>query len=938
MLAASVLTAMSAWAFGGGHGTALDPYLITSSNDWNELADGVNEFHHSYSGVYFRQTADINVSETNAIGTITNYPFSGNYDGDGKTLVINFNIRYQSEQAPFRYVNGATLSNIVVSGNNTTEKKHSSCLIGQVGGTGTTTVTNCRVSAGLTWQNDPSKGSGSLVGDVLSGATLVMEGCLFDGAVHSPTGGNHFGGLVYASTGANVTLTNCFFKPSAITGFSGNNLSPLVEGITVFTATNCYYTPAFGTAQDHQGYTFSGENGAEVVRTDAPVATYSVSGIAVYAVGLGLNGTSYVGEGESIPVTLLGSTEYSASPGTLSGTGDQRTLTFSGADAVIHGAAYATVAPQPAGCHYTGSPLTLVTPGQVSGGEMWYKLDDGAYSTALPQATEVGDYTVYCQPRGDSIHPDGVEFTLACSVGKGYPVITERPMPTLWINQHPGESRLIQPGTVTHGTFWYSKDKVNWSTEIPTSSVYDDHYVYYKVVAENENYNDLPMDFVVSSIRLGPMVQPWGFTDYTDVTLLAAQQTNSPAGHGAEKLLDGDITTQWESGEETGDNYSLRNKDVVVWKTAQPINVIAYTLVTSNMPYYNWSYWTLFGGAFQSDEEAMAAMYSDEWYILRNNPMDMTIREVSRQPFSYGVTALQQPLKYYRLIVYGLPESSRQAMSELILATDGNEDLTILDDANNNDVLHWAYHQFQQFDVLLAGRTLYRDGNWNTLCLPFTINDFAGTPFEGATVKTLESSSFDTVSGTLTLNFSGDRNSIVAGHPYIVKWDSGDNLQDPWFTDKLLFDSTALRTVETDYVTFAGSFNSYDYYTPDSTTLLLGANNQLFYPQPVLMDPGRPYEAGSNEYLPVRVGACRATFRLKNGLKAGNPSNPNTAPLHIELNFDGNNTTRLGSETGGIAERAVKFLRNNTLYIRRNGVIYDVTGCRAGRISDRHGE
>ena len=47
--------------------------------------------------------------------------------------------------------------------------------------------------------------------------------------------------------------------------------------------------------------------------------------------------------------------------------------------------------------------------------------------------------------------------------------------------------------------------------------------MYYKVVAENENYNDLPMDFVVSSIRLGPMVQPWGFTDYTDVTLLAAQ-------------------------------------------------------------------------------------------------------------------------------------------------------------------------------------------------------------------------------------------------------------------------------------------------------------------------------------------------------------------------------------------------------------------------------
>ncbi len=72
------------------------------------------------------------------------------------------------------------------------------------------------------------------------------------------------------------------------------------------------------------------------------------------------------------------------------------------------------------------------------------------------------------------------------------------------------------------------------------------------------------------------------------------------------------------------------------------------------------------------------------------------------------------------------------------------------------------------YDVTLAGRTLYKDGDWNTLCLPFDVDDFTGTPLEGATVKTLESSSFS--GGTLTMTFSDDLASIEAGVPYIVKY------------------------------------------------------------------------------------------------------------------------------------------------------------------------
>ena len=92
----------------------------------------------------------------------------------------------------------------------------------------------------------------------------------------------------------------------------------------------------------------------------------------------------------------------------------------------------------------------------------------------------------------------------------------------------------------------------------------------------------------------------------------------------------------------------------------------------------------------------------------------------------------------------------------------------------------------------LQGRTLYRNGEWNTLCLPFGVGNLSGTPLEGATVKTLGSTNLSN-DGTLTLNFE-DVNSIEAGKPYILKWD----LPKP----DLIIHSTA------DWETFAQNVNN----------------------------------------------------------------------------------------------------------------------------------
>ena len=153
-------------------------------------------------------------------------------------------------------------------------------------------------------------------------------------------------------------------------------------------------------------------------------------------------------------------------------------------------------------------------------------------------------------------------------------------------------------------------------------------------------------------------------------------------------------------------------------------------------------------------------------------------------------------------------------------------------------------------DIILQGRTLYKDGDWNTLCLPFNIGDpeaeeghhFDGTLLEGATVMTLASTDFE--DGTLTMNFA-DATSIEAGKPYLVKWTTaGDDLVNPVFTGVTVSDAS--NNAETDYVDFIGNFSSLTLAGGDKSVLYLGKGNQLYYPT-------------ANRTM----NACRAYFQLK---------------------------------------------------------------------------
>ena len=150
----------------------------------------------------------------------------------------------------------------------------------------------------------------------------------------------------------------------------------------------------------------------------------------------------------------------------------------------------------------------------------------------------------------------------------------------------------------------------------------------------------------------------------------------------------------------------------------------------------------------------------------------------------------------------------------------------VLDDTKDNTARILAASGKTGLDVKLAARTLYKDGAWNTLCLPFAVDltDENG-PLYGATAKTLTDA---TMTGThVTLTFSETPvTTLEAGKPYIIKWDGDgtDNIVEPVFTGVTVVSSSAAdRTITKadGHVKFIGYYDPFTIDTP--------ANDDIYY-------------------------------------------------------------------------------------------------------------
>ena len=158
--------------------------------------------------------------------------------------------------------------------------------------------------------------------------------------------------------------------------------------------------------------------------------------------------------------------------------------------------------------------------------------------------------------------------------------------------------------------------------------------------------------------------------------------------------------------------------------------------------------------------------------------------------------------------------------------------------------------------ALLADRTLYKDGKWNTLCLPFNVK-LADSPLEGATARPLTAASI--TGTTLNLTFGDAVDELVAGTPYLIKWtkaadyvdDDAHNIVNPVFKGATIdaadnsFDNGEGGDMR---VRFLGTYKSTEFNAEDKSVLLMGGSNNLYYPN-----------TGAG------IGAQRAYFKIGDG-------------------------------------------------------------------------
>ena len=243
-----------------GSGTTDDPYLITSSADWNTFAQSVTN-GTTYAGQTVKLTADITATVMAGTHSSENnyHAFSGTFDGNGYAITLALSGSGEGI-ALFSDLNGATLKNLKAQGTVTTNDRRPATFAIIV--FGNSTISNCwsTVAVSSTRTSGWIDGGG-FVSRVSSNATLNMTDCAFHGSVTFAPDATSGGGMIgFTQTNATVNLTNCLYSPSALT-LNVNEYNPrvFVSGNVTGNLTNCYYNSvAAASVLENQGIDASG--------------------------------------------------------------------------------------------------------------------------------------------------------------------------------------------------------------------------------------------------------------------------------------------------------------------------------------------------------------------------------------------------------------------------------------------------------------------------------------------------------------------------------------------------------------------------------------------------------------------------------------------------------------------------------------------------------
>ena len=775
-------------------------YEIGSQSEWDEFCTAVNFgstlFGDTFSDMYVKLTSDIIVSEM--AGSSESNSFQGLFDGDGHTLTVSYNTE-DAVTAPFRYVKNATIRNLKTTGTITTDGMCAAGIVGDV--TGSLNLISCSSSVSISSSRPQMDAHGGLVAS--NNGNVTISGCVFDGSFAATVAHNNLYGTTFCGgivgmcvENTSTTITNSLVAPSSVAeGMVSKTFVGLDDNATV-TIENCYFvaTANLPTNQGTQVYYTAPANEIRKSITISGTTVYyacTVSGVeATYNLDSGIASVTPTLTDPSA-ATLTFGTDYTATmdgdavqslPVSISTAGNY-TLVLTGAGSYTGTKTFNITA--------TGDPVNsaLIISSETEWDTFAESVNNGNnYSNQFVKLTaDISVSTMVGTSETNSFQGTFLgDGTHALTFTKG--------------------SSSAAFGEENCAPFRYTKNATIRDLKV-TGTIYTSRKFAAGLVARNSGTT------TITNCQIGTVIHSSVSGDGTHggiVAMPASNTTTSIAGCVYNGRLLTTSGTQYCGGFVgwSGDNtvtvaHSLYAPDanIVVAAGETAINHGA-TFVRGNTPTVETScYYTETMGSAQGTRAIGTATAPANFGDLVQD---------------YGMLQVYGNGILYDGTYYVAPAT-----------------VSLADNADNSTTISGANGYFA--DVTLQGRTLYKDGKWNTLCLPFDVT-LAGSALNGATARPLTAAS---ISGTtLNLTFGDAVNTLEAGTPYIIKWD-GDgtsNIENPVFegvtieTTKHDYDTNKESVTTDERVRFVGTYKSTAFDAEDQSILLMGAANTLYYP------------------------------------------------------------------------------------------------------------
>lgn len=262
----------------------------------------------------------------------------------------------------------------------------------------------------------------------------------------------------------------------------------------------------------------------------------------------------------------------------------------------------------------------------------------------------------------------------------------------------------------------------------------------------------------------------------------------------------------------------------------------------------------------------MANMTNHSQYVLDGTATTIGKTTNEAQTLTYKFEVVGEPKTFDLTFGFkktGSGNAAAQLIVDDVVLTYTQPIIELADDADDNATII-TNNKNKTCNVKLDGRKFFKDGNWNTLCLPFSLTaDQVSAQLNPATLMELDTEGKYDATGTLDENgayqtgldadndvlylYFKEATSIEAGKPYLVKWAASEDLESPVFRGVTISDADQQTITSGDRkVSFKGCYSPVQ-LVKDKSYLYINDENALVWP-----------ETTGDFY----VNACRAYFHI----------------------------------------------------------------------------